>query len=169
MMPSFELPGEIAGPSAWYGPQVATRTDWIHTLSDEEIVEIDRAVSRLGESVDEPATRSREVFPLPTLGRRLSEILAEVLEASKHEPGIVPAVMWCALRGGRAADGVEHSQRSRGTRPSAKETMRFPKRTTASPLARRAAVFRHELPEGSGGSSRQGRECEWRADAERAR
>ncbi len=48
MMPFFELPAEITGPSAWYGPQVAARTDWIHTIDDEEIAEIESAMRQAG-------------------------------------------------------------------------------------------------------------------------
>src|SRR5262245_35172997 len=79
MTPPLELPDEVAGASAWYGPQVAARTDWIHTVGGEELAEIESAVRRLGESGLEPATLRREDFPLPTLGRRLGRILAEVL------------------------------------------------------------------------------------------
>jgi hypothetical protein len=79
MTPSFELPAEIAGPSAWYGPQVATRTDWVHTLGDGEAAEVEAAVRRLEGSGLDPTALSREGFPLPTLGRRLGGILAEVL------------------------------------------------------------------------------------------
>ncbi len=80
MAESIDLPDEITGPSAWYGPQVATRTDWIHLLSDEELAEIDLATRRVGERGLEPATLRREDFPLPTLGPRLRRILTEVLE-----------------------------------------------------------------------------------------
>jgi hypothetical protein len=79
MTPPFELPAEIAGPSAWYGPQVAARTDWVHTVGDKEIAEIELALRGLGESGLEPAKLRQEDFPLPTLGRRLGRILAEVL------------------------------------------------------------------------------------------
>src|SRR5215204_2546942 len=80
MMPPFELPAEITGPSAWYGPQVASRTDWIFPFGDEEIAEIESAIPSLEESIGEPGRLSREDFPLPTLSRRLSKILTEVLD-----------------------------------------------------------------------------------------
>jgi hypothetical protein len=79
MAPSVELPAEVAGPSAWYGPQVASRADWVHPVGGGEIAEIDRAVRGLGESDIDPAALRRENFPLPTLGRRLGPILEEVL------------------------------------------------------------------------------------------
>jgi Taurine catabolism dioxygenase TauD, TfdA family len=78
MTPPSELPAEIAGPSAWYGPDVAARTDWIHTLGDEEIAEIESAVRGLGESGLDPTSLCRERFPLPSLAPRLGRILAEV-------------------------------------------------------------------------------------------
>jgi hypothetical protein len=76
----FELPDEIAGPSAWYGPQMTAQSDWLHTLGEEEIAEIERAVRGLGEGEIELASLRREAFPLPTLGPRLRRILAEVLD-----------------------------------------------------------------------------------------
>jgi hypothetical protein len=78
MTPPFELPAEISGPSAWYGPQVAPRTDWIHTLNEVELAEIESAVRRLEQSEFNPASLAREQFPLPKLARRLRHVLAEV-------------------------------------------------------------------------------------------
>jgi hypothetical protein len=80
MTPTFELPPEIVGPSAWYGPQMATRSDWIYTLTDEEIAEIERALREAAESGLEPAMMRRDDFPLPALAPRLSRLLAEVLD-----------------------------------------------------------------------------------------
>jgi hypothetical protein len=80
MLPSFELPAEITGPSGWYGPRVAEQADWLHTLSDGELAEIDSAVTALGTSDPQPTALKREHFPLPTLEPRLGRILAEVLE-----------------------------------------------------------------------------------------
>ena len=37
-----ELPPVIQGPSAWYGPDLAVRGDWIEHLSETEIAEIER-------------------------------------------------------------------------------------------------------------------------------
>jgi hypothetical protein len=80
MVPSSELPDKIEGPSAWYGPQVATRTEWIYHIGDEEIAEIDSAMRMVEESDLEPTRLRLEDFPLPTLGPRLSRLLAEVLD-----------------------------------------------------------------------------------------
>ena len=74
-----ELPPVIQGPSAWYGPDLAARGDWIEHLSETEIAEIDAAAERLANAeVDIPSIR-RQDFPLPTLGPRLRRILEEVL------------------------------------------------------------------------------------------
>ncbi len=74
-----ELPQEIPGPSAWYGPDLAARGDWIEPLSETEIAEIDAASQRLASAeIDIPSIR-RADFPLPTLGPRLRRILEEVL------------------------------------------------------------------------------------------
>src|SRR5689334_17280374 len=77
MSASFELPPEIAGPSAWYGPEMAARTDWIHALGAAEIDELDRGVRHLAGTDVNPAAMTRDDFPLPTLGPRLRRILSE--------------------------------------------------------------------------------------------
>ena len=43
----IELPPEIAGPSAWYGPDIADRAEWIEQLSSAELSEIESASQRL--------------------------------------------------------------------------------------------------------------------------
>jgi hypothetical protein len=74
-----KLPPVIQGPSAWYGPDLAARTDWIEHLSATEIAEIDGAAERLANGeVDIPSIR-RQDFPLPTLAPRLRQILEDVL------------------------------------------------------------------------------------------
>src|SRR5438046_1039936 len=79
-MPSFDLPPEITGPSAWHGAEMASRTDWIHVLGDREVAEIESATRRIEESGREPMAWRREGFPLPTLGGRLQRVLSEVLD-----------------------------------------------------------------------------------------
>ncbi len=74
-----ELPQSIQGPSAWYGPDLAARGDWIEQLSPAEIAEIDAAAERLANAeFDIPSIRIED-FPLPTLGPRLRRILNELL------------------------------------------------------------------------------------------
>ncbi len=73
------LPPEIQGPSFWYGPDLATRRDWIEILSEVEISEIETATKLLADAgIEIPAIRSED-FPLPTLGIRLQQMLNEVL------------------------------------------------------------------------------------------
>ena len=85
-MPSVvgrELPAQIAGPSAWYGSDLAARQDWIEPLSEREIAEIEAAtesaIMRLAAPETELPSLCKQDFPLPTLGPRLERMLAEVL------------------------------------------------------------------------------------------
>jgi hypothetical protein len=76
----IELPHEIGGPSAWYGPDVADRSEWVEVLSPEELSEIEVAGRRLAQAdVDWQSLRKSD-FPLPALETRLSRVLHEVLE-----------------------------------------------------------------------------------------
>ena len=78
------FPPNVADRSAWYGPQIVTRTDWIERLSEAEVDEIRRAAGELEKSLRKSATvelaslRAKH-FPLPTLGPRLRGMLDEVL------------------------------------------------------------------------------------------
>jgi hypothetical protein len=77
------FPPEIHGPSAWYGPDLDARRDWIEPLSDSEIAEIECVtqpiIDRLTDSEVDLVSLRRQDFPLPTLGPRLEGMLAEVL------------------------------------------------------------------------------------------
>jgi hypothetical protein len=76
----IELPPEIGGPSAWYGPDIADRPEWIALLSPEELAEIEFASRRLAKTdVDWQSLRCDD-FPLPALQQRLSCVIHEVLE-----------------------------------------------------------------------------------------
>jgi hypothetical protein len=73
------LPPEIKDASAWYGPDLKGRTEWIERLSGSEIAEVEIAVKRLeGSSLDLRSIKSDD-FPLPLLGARLHRLLDEVL------------------------------------------------------------------------------------------
>ena len=78
-----EFPPEILGPSAWYGPDLAARDDWIEILSDGEIAEIERATQRAIDRLSDPevdlVSLRKQDFPLPTLGPRLGRMLRGVL------------------------------------------------------------------------------------------
>ncbi len=74
-----ELPEEIRGPSAWYGPDIAGRAEWIEPLSTAEVSEIEVAGRQLERmEVDWQLLRMSD-FPLPTLKPRLARMLDEVL------------------------------------------------------------------------------------------
>jgi hypothetical protein len=70
---------EITGPPAWYGPELARRSDWVETLTEAEIAEIRDASRRAASSHDNLAAIKPEDFPLPILGPRLKHLLNEVL------------------------------------------------------------------------------------------
>ena len=76
----IELPAEIHGPSAWYGPHIADRDEWIELLSPVELSEIEAASQRLAQMDLDWHSLCQTDFRLPTLQQRLSTILDEVLE-----------------------------------------------------------------------------------------
>jgi hypothetical protein len=76
---SESLPPEIEDASAWYGPELMGRTDWIEQLSPVEITEVESAARELAESSADLTSLSAGDFPLPTLGPRLLRLLEEVL------------------------------------------------------------------------------------------
>ncbi len=76
----IELPPEILGPSAWYGPDLVRRGDWLEVLSDSEVAEVERAARRLAESTIDIVAISKDDFPLPELGPRLKRMLNDVLK-----------------------------------------------------------------------------------------
>jgi hypothetical protein len=73
------LPERIVGPSAWHGPAMEARPDWIETLTPAESAEVAAAVEQLAaRDVDIAAIRIAD-FPLPALAPRLARIRGEVL------------------------------------------------------------------------------------------
>jgi TfdA family taurine catabolism dioxygenase TauD len=74
------LPPVIKGSSAWYGPELASSSDWIEHLSALEIHDLERALQRFVDSgIDIPDMRASD-FPLPNLGPRLQRVLRDVLQ-----------------------------------------------------------------------------------------
>lgn len=70
---------EFHNAQAWYGPDMAGGTDWVHELTAEEAVELQRAV-RIAQSSGRDIHRlERNQFPLDRLARRLQGIRREVL------------------------------------------------------------------------------------------
>ncbi len=72
--------GPIGGASAWVGPELACRVDWIVRLESAVIYEIDAAVRHFKASGEPMQSISRTSFPLPALGRKLDTLLGELLE-----------------------------------------------------------------------------------------
>lgn len=76
-----DLPPAVAGPAAWYGPEIATRAaEWTWTLSAAEIAELEAAAA-VFDATGLPLQQVSEVnFPLPGLGATLRRRLAELLD-----------------------------------------------------------------------------------------
>tara|TARA_A100001037_G_scaffold39623_1_gene30776 strand:+ start:2872 stop:3960 length:1089 start_codon:yes stop_codon:yes gene_type:complete len=73
-------PGEITGPSAWYGTDLAARSqEWIRPFSGSELDELDAAMRGVKERGLEIVDIERDDFPLPTLGPALDEVRQDVL------------------------------------------------------------------------------------------
>src|ERR1700720_1414557 len=76
----IELPPEIDNSSAWYGPKVVDRAQWIEPLTPGELAEIESASHLLAQAEIDWQTISHDDFPLPAIKQRLSGILHEILE-----------------------------------------------------------------------------------------
>lgn len=77
--PASRPPRRIDGPSAWRGPDLAQRTDWLEQLDEREIAEIDAAVATFMRSGAGYGSVRPATFVLPTLGRRLEKVLNDLL------------------------------------------------------------------------------------------
>jgi hypothetical protein len=70
----------IRGRCAWRGADLAASTDWIETLSPDEIREVEEAMRSVKRrAIPLTAVRRRD-FPLPALARRLARIAQELEE-----------------------------------------------------------------------------------------
>jgi len=76
---NFELPPAISGLAAWHGPEMAASSEWLYSLSQAEIEEVDLAMGRAAEAASDIARIGPGDFPLPILGPRLEQLLDEVL------------------------------------------------------------------------------------------
>jgi Taurine catabolism dioxygenase TauD, TfdA family len=76
----MELPPEIRGQSAWYGPAIAGRADWVELLSSEDLLEIETAAWRLSQMEVDWQSLSHDDFHLPALRPKLSRVIDDVLE-----------------------------------------------------------------------------------------
>ncbi|MBH66833.1 MAG: taurine catabolism dioxygenase TauD [Rhodospirillaceae bacterium] len=73
----LKLPEMIDGAQAWYGSEMSSTDEWIHTASKNEVKEISEALV-LAENKDIASLTSKD-FPLPKLGERLRLISDEVI------------------------------------------------------------------------------------------
>nr|HPU52709.1 hypothetical protein [Burkholderiaceae bacterium] len=64
---------------AWYGPAMAARTDWKHTLSPADVAELDHAVAQVIDADLDLVSLTAAQFPLPTLAPRLRQIRQQLL------------------------------------------------------------------------------------------
>jgi len=69
---SFELPPEQTSAAAWYGPEMAKRSDWLMPLSAAEIGEIEAATKSLVAREADIAAITAKDFPLPTFAPKLT-------------------------------------------------------------------------------------------------
>lgn len=69
-----DLPPTIVSESAWLGPEVSASGQWIHTLNDTELRELETAGQHCLNTGAEIALTRREHFVLPTLGPRLAQL-----------------------------------------------------------------------------------------------
>lgn len=73
-------PLSFAGPAAWYGPDMAGRSnEWRHDLTPVEVGEVNAAVSSVTSNGISILDITRSGFPLPTLGPALDKIQEEVV------------------------------------------------------------------------------------------
>jgi hypothetical protein len=77
---TLDLPPELTGPAAWYGKDMAARTDWIEPLDQAEIAEIDAATKALAVTSRDFTGLTARDFVLPRLAPRLRRMLRETLE-----------------------------------------------------------------------------------------
>ncbi len=76
-MTDADLPPELQGPAAWFGPAMAARDDWLEHFTDAEVAELETAATAWAH--DARRRRRRAAVPLPLLAPRLARIRAEVL------------------------------------------------------------------------------------------
>lgn len=74
-----DLPPAVEGPSAWYGPEVSARQDWIYQLTPDDIAEVEQAVAPLVSTEADIAQLTQADFPLPQLGPKLASICNDVV------------------------------------------------------------------------------------------
>lgn len=72
-----ELPPEQKNAAAWYGPEMSKSTEWLMPLSAAEIAEVESVTKALAERAADIAAITAKDFPLPTLGQKLRQRVAD--------------------------------------------------------------------------------------------
>ena len=72
--------GPIDGPAAWYAPDLERSDDWIYTLSDAEVDELDAALRVSQRQCPDFIAMRAADFPLPTLAPKLTAIAEDVMK-----------------------------------------------------------------------------------------
>ena len=80
----FNLPEKREGPQVWYGQEIKSSNEWIHTLTNQEIKEIESAL-KLAKNIDVAAIK-RNNFPLTSLESKLRKISDDVIFLSMIYP-----------------------------------------------------------------------------------
>ena len=80
-----QLPPAFSGPSAWTGREMRDRTDWIVTLTEEQVDEIEVAARRFLSTGGDPGEVRADDFPLPQLSRHLAQLRETLLHGRGFE------------------------------------------------------------------------------------
>ena len=100
------LPRRLDGPEAWYGPALATQSDWIEPLSPAELDELAAAASPYLPRVEQNPRALNSLtaagFPLPALAPRVARLREELL----HGRGFVLLRGFPVARWGRRLSAV---------------------------------------------------------------
>ena len=80
--PATHAPETYDDARAWYGPDMAARTDWTFALTPQEVAELDHAVARVIASDIDLVTLTAAQFVLPTLAPKLRQLRQQLLQGS---------------------------------------------------------------------------------------
>ena len=73
-------PGEITGPSVWYGPDLErNEMEWLRPFSDEELGELDAAMRLVKSMGMDIINITKEKFPLPSLAQVFNSVRKNIL------------------------------------------------------------------------------------------
>ncbi|MYK33500.1 MAG: TauD/TfdA family dioxygenase, partial [Boseongicola sp. SB0670_bin_30] len=79
------LPPAFSGPSAWTGREMRDRTDWVVTLTEDQVDEIEAVARRFLSAGGDPGETTAEDFPLPQFSGRLAQLRETLLNGRGFE------------------------------------------------------------------------------------